>query len=126
VLSLYVIRSKDPSGGMKDIVLSFSNLAKRTHLSRKGKWSGPSSEHTLGEGNSNIVCLLMEFDIIKVYGLSFGCSTLSLQKNPIIQSKFALWHSTVSKYLLLEFQMSVSECKMVNVSRKCDCMKLLI
>lgn len=32
VLSLYVIRSKDPSGGMKDIVLSFSNLANLTHL----------------------------------------------------------------------------------------------
>lgn len=32
VLSLYVIKSKVPSGGMKDIVLSFSNRAKRTHL----------------------------------------------------------------------------------------------
>ena len=35
MLSLYVIRSKDPSGGMNDIVLSFSNLAKRTHLKRR-------------------------------------------------------------------------------------------
>ena len=32
VLSLYVIKSKAPSGGMKDIVLSFSKRANRTHL----------------------------------------------------------------------------------------------
>lgn len=32
VLSLYVIKSNDPSGGMKDIVRSLSNRAKRTHL----------------------------------------------------------------------------------------------
>ena len=32
VLSLYVIKSKEPSGGMKDIVLSFSKRANRTHL----------------------------------------------------------------------------------------------
>jgi len=32
VLSLYVIKSNDPSGGMKEIVRSFSNRANRTHL----------------------------------------------------------------------------------------------
>lgn len=34
VLSLYVIRSNDPSGGIKDIVRSLSNRAKRTHLTK--------------------------------------------------------------------------------------------
>jgi hypothetical protein len=41
----------------------------------------------------------MKFDIIEVYRFAFSCSALSLQKNPIIQAKFALRHSTVSKCL---------------------------
>lgn len=47
MLSLYVIRSKDPSGGMKDIVLSFSNLAKRTHLKKKSE-TGYASSNAAG------------------------------------------------------------------------------
>ena len=52
VLSLYVIKSKGPSGGMKDIVLSFSNRAKRTHL--KGIEQTLKNSSLIDQSNKNL------------------------------------------------------------------------
>lgn len=107
------MRSKDPSGGMNDIVLSFSNRANRTHLyinwdkskfkfhPKYWSWQGQNLKITISKSkyqgcqqDTTLRNILVELDIIKIYGFPLCSPTLSLQKYSVIQPKLALWHPT--------------------------------
>lgn len=103
------MRSKDPSGGMNEIVLSFSNRAKRTHLHQTGylvkivicklsSWTQSSQtsdeQHHISSRSDVSGYILMKFDVIQIDRLSLRWSTLSLQQYSIIEAKLTLRHTT--------------------------------
>jgi hypothetical protein len=81
---------QDLHGSMNDIVLSFSNLAKRAHLWQNREWICSSSLLTHLTRKEQYYSLYMKFDIIKVCCLPFSCSLLNLKKNCLIHPQFSL------------------------------------